>query len=56
MSKNLLAGYFTNSADLTNTNSSSVDIGGRSFFDIISECKDFSTNASFFIKKFRKLK
>lgn len=41
---NLLAGYFTNSDDLDlgGTGSKSVDIGGRSFFDVISECKDFS--------------
>ena len=52
MSKNLLAGYFTNSADLTNTTSSSVDIGGRSFFDIISECKDFSRHKSLVLENF----
>lgn len=39
MSNNLLASYFTNSSDLSNTTN---DVGGRSFFDIISECKDFS--------------
>ena len=41
MSNSLLASYFTNSADIS-SNSSDVDICGRSFFDIISECKDFS--------------
>jgi hypothetical protein len=32
---NLLASYFKSDTDLT-------DAGGRSFFDIISECKNFS--------------
>ncbi len=35
---NPLASYFTNSADLN----ISTDLAGRSFFDLISECKDFS--------------
>ena len=42
---NPLASYFTNSSDLN----SSSDIGGRSFFDVISECKDFS-NTNLLIK------
>lgn len=43
MSKNILAGYFTNvSDDLTSSTTGSVDIGGRTFFDVISECKDFN--------------
>lgn len=37
---NPLASYFTNSNDLDDTNG--TDLGGRSFFDVISECKDFS--------------
>ena len=37
---NLLASYFTNSADLCTNNT--TDLAGRSFFDIIAECKDFS--------------
>lgn len=41
---NLLAGYFANSDELSlgSTGNNKVDIGGRSFFDVISECKDFS--------------
>ena len=48
MSQNPLASYFTNSADfLVNSNStnninSHTDLAGRTFFDIIAECKDFS--------------
>lgn len=38
---NPLASYFTNSNDLSN-NTNCTDLGGRSFFDVISECKDFS--------------
>lgn len=37
---NPLASYFTNSNDLDDTNG--TDLGGRSFFDVISECKDFN--------------
>lgn len=38
MSKNILAGYFTDSS----TDQGSSDICGRTFFDVISECKDFN--------------
>jgi hypothetical protein len=42
MSNNFLASYFTNSdADLAGPNGT-ADLAGRSFFDLISECKDFS--------------
>lgn len=37
MSNNFLASYFTN-ADASGT----TDLVGKSFFDLISECKDFS--------------
>lgn len=43
MSNNLLASYFTNSSDLSGSTDAA---GGRSFFDIISECKDFNDRDS----------
>ncbi len=47
---NPLASYFTNSGDflVSNSNSSAAvsaattDLAGRTFFDLIAECKDFS--------------
>ena len=47
MSQNPLASYFTNNSDflVNNTgvnNNSQPDLAGRTFFDIIAECKDFS--------------
>ncbi|RNA21317.1 trafficking particle complex subunit 12-like [Brachionus plicatilis] len=39
---NLLASYFTNSGNDITNNTSTTDIAGRSFFDIISDCKDFN--------------
>ena len=54
MSQNPLANYFTNNSDflVNNTgginNNSQPDLAGRTFFDIIAECKDFSKRNSFF--------
>ncbi|CAF0826992.1 unnamed protein product [Brachionus calyciflorus] len=39
---NLLASYFTNNGNDIATNTSTTDIAGRSFFDLISDCKDFN--------------
>ncbi len=49
MPQNNLAGYFTDS-DKINETSGDGDIGGRTFFDVIAECKDFSN----LINKFKK--
>lgn len=39
---NILASYFTNSGNDITSNTNTTDIAGRSFFDIISDCKNFS--------------
>jgi hypothetical protein len=41
MPQNILASYFTDSARIAES-SADADIGGRTFFDVIAECKDFS--------------
>jgi hypothetical protein len=45
-SKNFLASYFTNENDYlttsTTTTTTTTDLAGRSFFDLISECKNFN--------------
>ena len=51
MSQNPLASYFKNSDDFlannNNTLTTTTDLAGRTFFDLIAECKDFSMYCNF---------
>ena len=49
---NNLAGYFKSSADIDIINSgNSTDISANHFFDLISECKEFSKAFFYFLLK-----